>query len=323
MKVTVILPIYNVEHYIEKCIRSIFEQTYKNIEFVFVNDCSEDDSIKIVNELINEYKPNDIKIIHHETNMGLPSARNSGLTYATGDYILHCDSDDWMDNTMVERMIHNAIINSADIVFCDFYNVYFGESVLYKQREYKKYEDYINAFMHGISQASVWNKLIKRSLYLDNNVKFPDNAPMLEDFRTIVQLYYYADKISYCSEPLYFYVKSRENSISGYNNSTLQKVREDYLQNVNYIINFLEEKEIKIAEKNINRFKLGTKKNLLVKGRTIAAFKSWKNTFPETNGAIWETDYPLVYKFLAYTIAKEWWLIAKAWIYIKYDILRK
>ena len=121
--VSIIVPIYNVEKYIERCIRSLFEQTMDDVEYIFVDDCTPDQSMAILRHLMEEYEFRNlnIKIISHEHNKGLPSARNTGLAAATGDYIFHCDSDDWMEKDAMEKMYQAAQANQADIVWCDWF----------------------------------------------------------------------------------------------------------------------------------------------------------------------------------------------------------
>lgn len=106
-KVSVIVPIYGVEKYIERCARSLFEQTLDDIEYIFVDDCSPDKSIEILNAVIADYpqKIPYIKIIQHKKNKGLPLARRSGWKAATGEYIANCDSDDWVDSALFEKCI--------------------------------------------------------------------------------------------------------------------------------------------------------------------------------------------------------------------------
>ena len=98
-KVSVVIPVYGVEKYIERCARSLFEQTLDDIEYIFVNDCTKDRSIDILNEVINDYpaRKQQIRIVHHKENKGLPFARQSGWQVATGEYVANCDSDDWVD----------------------------------------------------------------------------------------------------------------------------------------------------------------------------------------------------------------------------------
>ena len=120
-KVSVIVPVYGVEKYIERCDRSLFEQTLEDIEFIFVDDCTPDKSIEILKNVLEDYplRKKQVLIISHEKNMGLPIARQSGLKVASGDYIIHCDSDDWVDTTMYEKMYNKAIEDGSDVVVCD------------------------------------------------------------------------------------------------------------------------------------------------------------------------------------------------------------
>lgn len=120
-KVSVVIPVYGVEKYIERCARSLFEQTLDDIEYIFVNDCTKDRSIDILNEVINDYpaRKQQIRIVHHEKNKGLPFARQSGWQVATGEYVANCDSDDWVDLNLYEMMYKEAIEKNADIVVSD------------------------------------------------------------------------------------------------------------------------------------------------------------------------------------------------------------
>ena len=123
MKVSIVVPIYGVEKYIERCARSLFEQTYEDIEYVFVNDATLDNSIQKLNEIIDKYshRREHIKVLSHKENKGLPAARNTGLSVVTGEYIYHCDSDDWIEKDMIQSLCEKVIQEKADIVWCDWY----------------------------------------------------------------------------------------------------------------------------------------------------------------------------------------------------------
>ena len=121
MKVSVCIPVYGVEKYIERCARSLFEQTMKDdIEFIFVDDCTPDKSIEVLQKVLEEYpnRKDQVKIIHHEVNKGLTGARNTALKYVSGDYIIHCDSDDWVDKDLYATMYKKAAKENADVVCC-------------------------------------------------------------------------------------------------------------------------------------------------------------------------------------------------------------
>jgi len=130
-KVSFIIPVYGVEEYIERCCISIFEQSYKNFEVVFVNDCTKDNSEQIVLNVIERYRHLGIhtSIIRHETNKGISATREDGQNAATGEYILYVDSDDYISTEMLEVLVNRAEQTNADIVYCDYYEVKNGDHV--------------------------------------------------------------------------------------------------------------------------------------------------------------------------------------------------
>lgn len=205
-KVSIIVPIYGVERYIDRCSRSLFEQTLDDIEYIFVDDCTPDRSIEVLKEVLQEYphRKEQCKIISHSSNQGLPSARKTGVLHTSGDYILHCDSDDWMDITMCEKMWQKAIDNSADMVMCG-YNISSSNQIL-KAIPIKNESDPFRALIADQVAGYAWNKLVKREIYSNDIVWPADN--LLEDTCLMIQLAYYCKKITFISEPLYFYFQN-------------------------------------------------------------------------------------------------------------------
>ncbi|MCM1452577.1 MAG: glycosyltransferase [Clostridium sp.] len=123
IKVSVLIPIYGVEKYIARCARSLFNQTLKEgIEFIFVNDATKDNSMDVLKSVIDEFpnRKEQIRIIEHSENKGLAVARVTGVTSAKGEYVTHCDSDDWVEPTMYEKMYNVAKQKGSDIVVCDY-----------------------------------------------------------------------------------------------------------------------------------------------------------------------------------------------------------
>ena len=118
-KVSIIIPIFKVRNFIERCVCSLFEQTLKDVEYIFVDDASPDDSIDILKSCIDRYqeRKNQVTILTHEQNQGLPAARNTGLAVATGEYVFHCDSDDFVEKDMLEVMYKAAKEKHADMVY--------------------------------------------------------------------------------------------------------------------------------------------------------------------------------------------------------------
>ena len=173
-KVSVIIPVYSVEKYIERCARSLFEQTLTDIEYIFVDDCSPDNSINILESVLEVYpnRRSQVKIIRHLENKGLPAARKTGIDNSTGDYIIHCDSDDWVETDMYRLMYDEAKRLDADIVMCG-YKVTDGQTVFseYYHKQIDKTK-LISSLLTLHEAWSFWNKMCKRTLY-DNEIVYP------------------------------------------------------------------------------------------------------------------------------------------------------
>ena len=189
-KVSVIIPTYNAENTILKCINSIVKQTYKNIEIIIIDDGSTDSTLNKLNDLA---KNDDRIIIKKQRNSGVSVARNNGINIASGDYILFVDSDDWLEKTMIEKMIITAQKENTDIVRCNFYDEYVNKTLLGKiydelknikilNSEYalKNIYDYFLTANKPIKNF-VMLILIKKELILKNKIYFNEKLYMLED----------------------------------------------------------------------------------------------------------------------------------------------
>ncbi len=215
IKLSVIIPVYGVEKYIEKCSISLFEQSLQEIEYIFVNDCTKDDSIIILQNVIKKYPQvkDKVKIIDHVKNLGQSGARNTGLKHAQGEYIIHLDSDDWLDFNVYEKMYELAKNNDACIVCC-------GIKLIYKNRidviDFKGGEQFLNLnkMNFGLLYSSLCNKMIKRELYYENNIFPYEGINMWEDLGIMTRLRYFANKVVFLNEELYYnYNKQNESSI--------------------------------------------------------------------------------------------------------------
>lgn len=223
--VTIIVPVYGVEKYIEKCVVSLFEQDFESIEYIFVNDCTPDNSIAILEELIEKYpnrKPH-IKIIHHEKNRGLGAARKTGILHAAGEYILHIDSDDWCELNMVSSLYQKAKDDDADMVIANFFKNFAHDQVEVRQPFVK---DFVLAhIISGELDNSCANKLVKRNLYVDNAIYPPEHISMAEDRYLIIRLACLATKFAYIDRAFLHYRQDNSQSLT-FNYS--QKSFEDF-----------------------------------------------------------------------------------------------
>ena len=282
-KVTMIIPVYGVEKYIERCARSLFEQTLDDMEFIFVDDCSPDRSIEILESVLEEYpvRQSQTHIIRLPKNGGLPHARKIGLQQATGEYILHCDSDDWVDVTMCEKLYSKAIVDDADMVICDWYRSNGIKHVIHQPREIPIERDaYLRSMLCRERTYAVRNKLVRKSCYFNSiNLSLENNG---EDMGLILQLFYYCHTISFLTEPLYYYYNNPNSltQIRGY--EQVNRRFEQYKKNFSIIEDFFRIKGI--FEDYKDEFcvlKFDVKYNLLPNTGTSNGMIKWYNTYPE------------------------------------------
>lgn len=214
MKVSIITPIYKVEQYIAECAESLFCQTYENIEFIFVNDCTPDNSIRVLEEVLNKY-PQVVKktiIISHIENKGLACARNTGVRAATGDFVMHVDSDDSIESNTVELCVKKAIETKSDAVIFGIRHIKKSGDVIEHVSIPIKHTDYIKQLIIRDALVCMCSGLYKRSLYIDNNVWAFPGLNMGEDYSTKPRLLYFAKNVVAIDLPLYRYNHLNENS---------------------------------------------------------------------------------------------------------------
>ena len=214
-KVSVVVPIYNVEKYIKKCMDSLVNQTLQEIQIILVNDGSTDESGNIAKEYASKYTN---KIIYLEKeNGGLSDARNFGMRYAEGEYIAFLDSDDYVENTMCEEMYNKAIQEVSDYVECDFVWEYPNKVKKDKRIPYSNKKEMLTNV-----RVVAWNKLIKREILEKNNISFPKGL-RYEDIEFIYKLIPYLNKVSYVDKEFVHYVQ-RNNSIANVQNERTAEV---------------------------------------------------------------------------------------------------
>ena len=240
--VSIIVPIYNVEKFIAKCVTTLMEQDYENIEYIFVNDCTPDNSMQVLSDTLAKYpnRKDDIKIINNAQNSGSSITRKNGLDIANGEYILFIDSDDWVELNMVSSMLKKAKETDADIVCCDYYINYKNKENYCPQNcDYSKPKILISLLSYGL-EPSLVIKLLKSSVL--KNIQFPSFS-YGEDMFVCVQAFYYANNIRYINKAFYHYNKTNENSITT-NNANINKNIQQACELNLKIQEFLKEKSI-------------------------------------------------------------------------------
>lgn len=212
-KISVIVPVYNTEDYLERCIRSIIDQTYKNIEIIAVNDGSTDSSLSILESLRKE--DNRIIIINQE-NMGVSKARNKGLDYATGEFITFVDSDDFIEKDMYEIMINHLIEEDADLcrIKAFIYNREGGIEEISKERNIFTYNnelEIMNVYLQNELKIAVWDKMFRRSTV--EKIRF-DASLFNEDAAYVWEACLNSRKVVMDTKQLYHHIKRPNNSLT-------------------------------------------------------------------------------------------------------------
>lgn len=287
-KVSVIVPVYGVDRYIERCARSLFEQTLDDIEYVFVNDCTPDSSMALIANIISYYptRTTQIKIVNHPVNKGLPAARNTGVSQASGDFVIHLDSDDWMEPNMIEKMYLTAKLYNADAVGCDYFkNDEPVPSHISDKSEVNCRDHFLSSAIACKGMQAVWRFMVKREIC--QNIEFWPTQSQGEDLTMIIQMAYKCRDIRYLHIPLYHW-RTVESSLT--NDSSENAIVKRHLglaENVRTIEKFLIKENINNTYSNqLIALKLEANfylRPLLRKGKSI---EMWRNAFPEINGKV-------------------------------------
>ena len=229
-KVSVITPVYGVEKYIERCARSLFEQTLDDIEYLFIDDCTPDRSIEVLRKVLENYPQRKPQVTIHrmESNSGQAKVREWGMRHATGEYLIHCDSDDWLMNDMYEKLYKKAVEESASIVFCNYSIADDNGNLKEFDKKIQRLDSHyiIHRLLVDYSLNPIWSVLVKTSLI--TNLIYPTGA-QTEDKTMLIQLSNMCDKFAFINEPLYFY-RDNPSSISNSNNtdSIIRRFKQSY-----------------------------------------------------------------------------------------------
>lgn len=258
--ITIIVPIYNAEQTLHRCITSILNQTYKKWELILVNDGSTDGSGGICNFFCG--KDRRIKVIEKE-NGGASSARNAGLLEAKGIYIGFVDADDYIADNFLEVLYKFAVKENCDISFCDYYEEKDGYRKEYKSRsgndDTLSQKEFVYEMAAGRIQGFLWNKLLKREILYDQNGKLillSETISICEDLLYCMQIVWNAGRIGYAASPLYYYCQRDDSAYrSPYNRKKLTEIlaydsaHEILLSKMPEVLPLLEKKYLNMALK--------------------------------------------------------------------------
>lgn len=215
IKVSILVPVYNTSPYIEKCVHSIFGQTYENLEIIFVNDCTPDDSVDKIIAIMAKYpqRNNQVKIISHKENQGLAISRNTAVQAATGDYLFHVDSDDFIPLDSVSLLVGEIEKTKADIVYGNCEGIYNQGFIKFPQKKTQDVDEYLNMVLTRRCMVNIWGKIIRRSLYT-SDIFLKKNDSFGEDYLTLPKLIARSKKIHFLDKIVYYYTLNRRGSYS-------------------------------------------------------------------------------------------------------------
>ena len=241
--VSILVPVYHVEEYIEKCARSLFEQTYDNLEYIFCDDCSPDASIQKLKEVMKEYptRLEHMRILRHEQNRGIAATRNDLLSNSKGDFLFWVDSDDWIETNAIELLVARQQEIDADIVTGRAYAHMNGKTTRCHDGWDLDKHQLIEEIIKCNCGSTLWRRLFRKLLFIDNDIKFCVGIDGREDYAVTIPLLYYAKKIAGIDAIVYHYNMTNTSSLSyGYKDLSFQL---DYLESCEQIIAFFEGKD--------------------------------------------------------------------------------
>lgn len=243
-KVSICVPVYGVEKYIGRCAETLFKQTYDNIEYIFVNDCTPDESMSILENILKLYpeRKKQVRIINHKSNLKLGNARNTAVSAATGDFIIHVDSDDYIDLNLVEKCVKLQKKTQADIIYFDGIQYTNKSNGLISRPRYNTQESLLLNTLSRRIPVSIWGLMIRRSLYVDNNIQVEGNINCSEDFIVTSRLFYFTHNIAKLDNVFYHYDCTNEGSITA--KKSLSSIR-DNIKVLDFIADFYKDKEDK------------------------------------------------------------------------------
>lgn len=208
MKVSLLVPVYGVEKYIRQCSQTLFGQTYDDIEYVFVDDCSPDNSVAVIRQVLAEYphREQQVRIIRHDHNRGLGAARKTALEAATGDFVLNVDSDDYLALDAVEKLVSCQQLTDADIVSGN-YSSHFedGTIVFHREQHLSKGASLKLMLLQHTLLPHIWARLIRKTVYTEHGIESVEGINMAEDMALTPRLIHAANKMAYVDDSIYYY----------------------------------------------------------------------------------------------------------------------
>lgn len=276
-KISVIVPVYNTEPYIERCVHSLMEQTLSEVEYIFINDCTPDNSFTLLKSIIRQYtqRAQHIKLIEHNTNKGVFYSKVEGMKAATGEFVAFCDSDDWMDTDLLEKAYNQAIAKGSDVVAFDYQREFAAKS----KRCSRSFNDCqaSDIVKHGYQNGFEWmlhSFIMRNKREAINELSMFPEVKLWEDVYISISMFLRLGKATYLSGPCYHYNQTNQSSI-------VHNIDDNRINDCIFIASRLDKLLPQSPEFTLERawLKQFAKQGLLSKGE----LRKWRNTFRESN----------------------------------------
>lgn len=298
-QVSVIVPVYNSSEFISRCCDTLFGQTLQSIEYIFVDDGSSDESLCIINQILDKYpsRRNQVVFVSYQNNRGVGVARNAGIKRATGEYIIHCDSDDWVESCLYEKLYLRAKETNADVVTCGYY-VDAADGIRSSVTPPLENVDPLS-FSISPQTGALWTKLIRRGFLEEHHLEVPLDINWGEDLCLSLEAVLLSQNTQSINEILYHHVLN-EDSLT-YSVSVVQCL--ELVKCGSFVENFLDRH--RLLEKysfQLNWLKFQLKQYLLIFPKTRDIL-TWKTIYPECHQDI------LRYETMAYLKVSAWLIV--------------
>ena len=314
-KVSVIVPVYKAEKYIERCCKSLFEQTLDSIEYIFVDDRSPDNSVSLINKILENYptRNSSVKIINNDVNRGVAYSRQVGLENSKGEFVIHCDSDDWVDCNAYEIAYNCAVKEGADVVRFGYiieYSNGYKTQVSYNPQEY-----YMKNIVFNIAPktGSVWGALVRRNIFEEYSIRFPQNTNWGEDFCVSIACLVVSNKTVCLPDCLYHYWQNAESITHTITKEKcLELVRigknvEDYLKSAGLLSKYA-------FQLNYLKFQC---KAVFLRNKQVRDLALWRNLYPECNSDVIKYDYPFYFRVISWLVLKGFTSLSMFLLFLK------
>ncbi|MCR5050212.1 MAG: glycosyltransferase [Paludibacteraceae bacterium] len=212
MKVSVVVPVYGVEKYIARCAESLLNQDYEDKELIFVDDASPDESMTILQELLLHYPSQQVTLLRHSINRGLAAARKTGMAAARGEYVVHVDSDDYLEPNALTVLAAKAQETGADIIGMDFYFDWGNKKKIYRGRWAEDAQAYCQLVLSGATMPNMWSHMMRKELIERAGVQPIIGLDTGEDYLFVSKICTHARSVAHVKSPLYHYMQTNDSS---------------------------------------------------------------------------------------------------------------